>query len=231
MIGFAEGEQAIRNVVEGKPRRFETVSQSIEDSLHGQTASETMIAGHAVICATKSFVVLQIRKSTSFGSRADSLRKNSREEQRMVSDVDADLESCAIVGRSQRGEHLKEIIEWIILPGNNASGTFGTGKFSQNLSDIIGYRAVLDVSAAKDIAHQNVEVKPRGDAKTTATFEQRAKKRFVVKNEIARFFVSEEFYEAIGGFDFVAQNGENEVDIFGSELNSAVRLDDVHHRN
>ena len=149
----------------------------------------------------------------------------------MVSDMDPDLKTCAIVSRSQRGEHFKEIIEGIILPGNDASGTFGTGELGQHLGDIIGHRAVLDVSAAKDVAHQNVEVKTGGDAKTAATFEQRAKKCFVVKNHVAGFFVREEFYQAIGSFDFVSQNGENEVDIFGSELNSAVRLDDIHHRD
>lgn len=124
----------------------------------------------------------------------------------MVADVDTDLEAGAVVRGPESGEHLEEIIKGIVLAWDDATGAFGTRELGQDLGDVIGHGAILDVSAPKDISDENIEVKAAGNAKTAATFEQRAEKCFVVENEIAGFFVGEEFDQAIGGFDFVAEH-------------------------
>jgi hypothetical protein len=135
----------------------------------------------------------------------------------------------AIVGCPQRCQHFEKVIERIVLAGNDTARFFGARKFCQHFSDVIGHSAIFDLRATKNMSNEDVKIKPRGNAQASAPFKQRVKESVVIQNQIAGFFVGKELDETIGGFDFVPQDGKDEINVFGRELDPAVRLNDIHH--
>src|SRR2546428_512015 len=124
----------------------------------------------------------------------------------MIANVDPNKKAGAVIGSFERGEQFKKIVQRIFLAGDDATRAFRARKFCQHLCHVIGYCAVLNVRAAKDVPNQNVKIKAAGNAQATATFEQRVEKGFVVENQITGFLVGEELDETFGSADLPAED-------------------------
>ena len=139
-----------------------------------------------------------------------------------------DMEAGRIIDRLQGSKQFKEVVERLLLTPDGALGTFHARKLSEHLGDVIGHRSFHDAGTPKDLADENIEIEVGGDAQATAMLEDGAQQDLVVKNEVAAFFVGEKLNQALRVVDLWPQHAKDEVDVFGSELDPAIGLNDVH---
>src|SRR5579883_1784280 len=115
VIWIANEEQPVSHVVQGAARGLKTFREREENIIQVIPLSEAMFAGDAILCAPDLLVITQAGKTAAFRAGADAVGKHAGQEKRMVSDVEAKLETRAVIGRLQRRDHLEEVIEWIVL--------------------------------------------------------------------------------------------------------------------
>src|SRR5262249_43195554 len=149
----------------------------------------------------------------SFGAETNSIGKNSGQKERVISDVRADVKARAIVRRLKRRKHFKKIIQRAGLIGKHASPLLRPGKFRQHFGDVISDLSIVNVRAAKNVPHENVEIKPARHLQAAAAFEQRVEQSVVVQNQVAGAFVGKKLDETFGSADLAAQHGEDEFHV------------------
>jgi hypothetical protein len=76
---------------------------------------------------------------------------------------------------------------------------------------------------------EDVKVKVRGDTKAVAMLQHRVKERFIVQDEVARRFVTQQLEEGIRRAGFRPEHAQDELNILSCELDPAVWPDN-HHR-
>ena len=114
------------------------------------------------------------------------------------------------------------------MPRNYTTGALGLREFRQHFSDVISDRSLRNARPPENIPHENVEVKPAGNAQATPTLEERVKKRFVIQNQIAGLLVRKKFDQALGGANLTAEDTQDEFHVLGGELHATVRLNHFH---
>src|SRR5262245_31720473 len=103
----------------------------------------------------------------------------------MVPDVNADLKTGSVVGGAKRSQHFEKVIHRIGLTGNHAARLFRAREFGQQFGHVISYFPIENIGATENITHEDVEIKVRGNPKTSAAFQQRAKQSLIIENEVA----------------------------------------------
>jgi hypothetical protein len=88
----------------------------------------------------------------------------------VISDVQSQLKSGAVIGCLERSKHLKKVFEWILLSRHDTPAAFCAGEFGQNFGDVIRDGSISDVGAQENISDKNVEIEMRRDSQTTASF-------------------------------------------------------------
>lgn len=224
-------KQAFGDVVERAPRGLEAFSEGVEDFVEMIPTGQLMLSRHAVMRPAEFLVVTQVGETAGLGAMKDALRKNARDEKGVVADVSPKHETGAFIGGLQRGEHLEKVVERIGLAGKNAFRAACFGKSREDFGDVIGYGAILQVGALKNVADEDVEIKAGGNSKAAAIFQQRMEERGVVEDEVARFLVGEQLDKTIGRSDATAKHIQDEVHIRRRKLNPAVRLDHFHRHS
>lgn len=154
-----------------------------------------MIAGDTEILLSECFVVAEVRKALLLGAVTDALREDAGKKERVVSDVRADVKAGTIVSSAQGGEHFEKIIERGILARNAAAGAFEIGIFCEHFGGVVRHVAIIDAGLLEDVSGDDEEVKAIRHLEAATEFEQRMEKLFVIKDEIARFGISEEIDE------------------------------------
>src|SRR5687767_1333633 len=134
-----------------------------------------MIARDPEILLTDRFIISQVRKAFLLRAITNPLWKNAGEKERMISNVRANIKLVAIIRGLQRREHLKEIIQRRILPGNPATRALKIGIFRQQLRGVIRHVAIIDTRLLQHIADNHEKVKSIRNLQTAAIFDKRVK--------------------------------------------------------
>ena len=146
----------------------------------------------------------------------------------MIANVRSDAEGGVIIGRLQGGEHFKEVLQAGRLAGNDALGAFQPRVFAQQFRHVVRDVPVIQPGPAQDVPHQNVEVEVRGDPQTPALFEQGAKERLVIKNQIAGFRVRQKCHQRRRVAFGASQDRLDEFNVIRGKLDSAIGLNHSH---
>jgi hypothetical protein len=227
-FGIAEGENSVGEVVERFAGVGEAFGEDFEDGGEIVTAGEAMAAGDAVIGAAEFFVIAEVGKA-AFGAVADAVGKDAGKKKGMISDVRADEKGFVVVGFLESGEHLEDVIERVWLRGGDEARAAFARELGEKFGDVIGDGTVIDAGLAEDVADEDVKVKVSGNAEAAALFEEGADEGFVLEDGIAAVGICKEVDERLS-VGFLAQDFSDEIYVFSGELNSAVRLDNIHDR-
>jgi hypothetical protein len=78
------------------------------------------------------------------------------------------------------------------------------------------------------MTNEDVKVKVRGDAKAVAMLQHRVEERFIVQDEVARRFVTEQLDEGLRRAGFRPEHAQDELNVLSGELDPAI-WPDYHH--
>ena len=207
---------------------MKTFGKGVEDVIQIVALGETVFAGDAVMRATELLVIAQVREAAGLGARANAFGKNASEKERVIADVQAELETGAIVGGLERGDHFEKVIERVVLARKNALSAFRFGKSGKDFGDVIGNAAVGEVGAFEDMANQDVKIKARGNLKAAVMLKERVKQGFIVQNQVTGFLICEQFNETLRRAQFAAQDLEDKFNVLRRKLHAAVGLNQFH---
>ena len=228
IIGIANGEKPVGHVVESAAGGMEPFGKRLENAFHVIALGKAVFSGDAVVNPAQLFIIFQIRKAAHFRAKTDAIRKNTREKKRIVADMRAEEKTGAVVGRLQGSHHFKKIIKRIGLAGKQALRPGGFGEGGKHFRDVIGDGAVVKVRALKDMAHEHIEVKTRGNPEAAAAFQESMKQGGIVENLVTGILIGQKFDETFRRSESLAKHFQNKFNILGRELHPAVGLNHFH---
>jgi hypothetical protein len=80
-----------------------------------------------------------------------------------------------------------------------------------------------------DVADNHVKIKVARYPQTASILNQCMEQHVVVENEVARVLIRKQALQAFSIAAFATERSNNKINILGSELDSAIGLDDFHN--
>ena len=140
----------------------------------------------------------------------------------------AERKGGAFIGVGHGGHHLEEIVERIGFARQAGAGPLGAGEGREQFRDVVRDVPVLDPGSPERPAHEDVEVKVRGNAEAARAFQDGAVQRLLIEQLVAAGGISQEVAQGRGVGGAAAEGREDEIDVGRGQVKTAEGTDDCH---